>query len=109
MKPFSMLFNENEKAQAIADLSSLIDNPGWKTLMGKIVKSDVEDIADQVLNPFSRLSEDREKWLKFKREYLIMLSQIPEKIIDALKTNKDIVEDFDPYFKNIKEIKAVKG
>lgn len=101
----SQLFKtEEERNEAINHLTSLSKNPNWKFLVEKIIKPDIENISNEILDTIFKDLEE-EKDLKRKRAYWIILSQLPEKMIEALKENKSEVLQFDPYFKDTREIK----
>lgn len=100
--------SEKEKNEAVSQLTSLRDNPNWKFLVDVILATDIRDIEKHILGTYFDNPEE-EKDLKKVRNYYIMLSQLPEKLIGALQTGKDTILDFDPYYKKADEIKKDKA
>ena len=98
---------DKDKKEAISCLDSLTRDPNWRFFSDKILQEDIRIISEQILN--FKLDDDadraRESDMKRRRNYMIIMSQLPEKIIDALKSGKTDIPEFDPYFKAVKEIK----
>ena len=97
---------EDEKNEAIEHFKALKDNPDWIFLREKLIHSDIEEITNKILDPETEWKEGEEKEQKRIRAYWIILSQLPEKLIESLLSSEDdIFADPDPYFKTTKEIK----
>ena len=98
--------NESDRNEAIERFRSLKDNPDWIFLVEKLIKWDIEDLTQKLLDPKTDWKEGEEKEMKRIRSYWIILSQLPEELIKALSSNSnDFLIEYDLYFKNIKEIK----
>jgi hypothetical protein len=102
---FDKLFpTENEKNEAINRLTSLISNSDWQFLSGHIMKSEIDEITDILLGTkFDNLEVENE--MKLKRDLMIILSQFPDKIVEALKSGDNTIPEFDPYPKTIEDLK----
>ena len=99
--------NENLKNEALEHFKSLKDDPDWVFLVEKLIKTDIEEITNEILDPTKEWKEGEEREQKRIRAYWIILSQLPEKLIEALATNQpDIFIDTDPYYRNMKEMEA---
>ena len=97
--------NESAKNEALEHFRALKDDPDWLFLVEKLIKTDIEEITNEILDPTKEWKEGEEREQKRIRAYWIILSQLPEKLIEALTTNQpDIFIEMDPYFKNIKEV-----
>lgn len=97
--------NEGAKNEALEHFKSLKDDPDWLFLVEKLIKTDIEEITNEILDPNKTWKEGEEKEQKRIRAYWIILSQLPEKLIEALTTNQpDVFIEADPYYKNTKEI-----
>jgi len=100
---------EEAKNEALDHFRSLKDNPDWVFLSEKLIKTDIEEITNEILDPKKEWKEGEEKEQKRIRAYWIILSQLPDKLIEALTTNQpDIFIDSDPYYKDVKEIEEDK-
>lgn len=96
---------ESQKNEAIEHFQALKSNPDWLFLVEKLIKSDIAKITEEILDPKKEWKEGEEKDQKRIRAYWIILSELPEKLIEALKTGQsDVFMDQDPYFKDTKEI-----
>lgn len=97
---------DKAKEEAIAHFSSLVNDPDWIFLRDKLIAADVEEITNKILDPNFVWKEGEEREQKKIRAYWIILSQLPEKLVEALKNDKsDIFVDADPYYSNIEQIK----
>ena len=95
------------KNEAIEHFKGLMDNPSWIFLVEKLIQADISDLTEKLLDPNHEWKEGEEREAKRMRAYWIILSQLPEELIKALTENQsDIFTESDPYFKNMKEIKA---
>lgn len=96
---------EELKNEALEHFRSLKDDPDWVFLVEKLIKTDIEEISNEILDPTKVWKDGEEREQKRIRAYWIILSQLPEKLIEALTTNQpDILIESDPYYKNVKEI-----
>ena len=96
---------EASKGEAIEHFRALKDNPDWLFLVEKLIKADIEDITEKILDPTKEWKPGEEGDSKRQRAYWIILSELPDKLIEALVAKKDdIFEDQDPYYKNAIEI-----
>jgi len=102
------IFSTQEiKNEAIEHFRSLMDNTDWIFLVEKLIQADISDLTEKLLDPNHEWKEGEEREAKRMRAYWIILSQLPEELIKALTENQsDIFTESDPYFKNMKEIKA---
>lgn len=100
----SKLFStQKEINQAIETLGSLSDNNDWQFLVN-ILQAEIDELSENILGThFDNL--EQENYLKLKRDYLIILSQLPDKIVKALKEGDDEIPEFDPYPRRVEEIK----
>ena len=97
--------NEKEKNEAIDHFEALKDNRDWIFLRDKLIGADIEEITNEILDPKKEWKEGEEKEQKRIRAYWIILSQLPEKMIEALETAQpDIFVEADPYYSDIKQI-----
>lgn len=105
---FDKLFpTDKDKNEAIIKLTSLSNNTDWQFLADYIMKSEIDEITEIVLGTkFNNLEAENE--MKLKRDLMIILSQLPEKIIEALKKGEDNIPEFDPYPKTIADLKRGK-
>jgi len=100
---------ESLRNEAIEHFRSLKDNPDWIFLVEKLIKQDIEEISEEILDSAKEWKEGEEREKKRIRVYWIILSQLPEKLIEALSTKQDdVFIDSDPYFKNMDEIRESK-
>ena len=99
--------NEASRNEAVEHFQSLRDNPDWIFLVEKLIQADITEITEKLLDPTIEWKDNEEKESKRIRAYWIILSQLPEELISALRENKeDIFEDSDPYYKSVREIKG---
>ena len=97
--------SEESRNEALEHFRALKDNEDWVFLSEKLVKADIEEITNEILDPDKVWKEGEEREQKRIRAYWIILSELPEKLIKALISNEpDIFADPDPYYKDIKEI-----
>lgn len=97
------------KAEALEHFRALKDNPDWIFLVEKLIQADIEEITEEILDPSKKWEKGKEREAKRIRAYWIILSQLPEKLIEALTEDKpDILFEGDPYYKNIKEMEQDK-
>jgi len=97
---------QEQRNEAIEHFRGLKDDPDWIFLVEKLIKADIEDITEEILDPTKEWKEGEEGDAKRQRAYWIILSELPEKIIEALSEQRDdIFIENDPYPKTIKEIK----
>ena len=95
---------EKNKNEAIARMRSLKENPNWRFLVERIINPDIEDVSRRILDgDFKDIEE--EKTLRKERAYWIILTKTPEKVIETLKSEKKETENFDPFYKNVKEFR----
>ena len=95
--------DDKSKEEAIQHFKSLANNPNWKFLIEKFIKTDIEEITEKILTTkFTDLATEND--LKRRRTYWIILSQLPGKIIEALKTGQEDLISFDPYFSDVSEM-----
>lgn len=100
--------NNKERKEAISHLKTLAMNPDWKFLVKQIIQSDIDQISEEILNTtFDDLSKENE--MKRRRAYWIILSQLPDKLAEALEENKEDIMEFDPYVRDIKELESRAG
>ena len=98
MRTFDQIFpTKKEKNEAIDSLKRLKDNKDWQFLIEKIVKPEIKQIENEVLTGFNETRKDER--LKIRRTDLIVLSQLPERVVEALSENKDFIQEFDPYIR----------
>ncbi len=97
--------NDKEKQQAIGSLRLLRNYPNWKFLVEKILQPDIEDLTKKILDP---ALTDREKEMDMKRRRFdwIVLSRLPETLIEALQAGESDIISFDPYFTKAEEIES---
>ena len=101
--------NDSQRNEAIEHFRGLKDNSDWLFLVEKLIKVDIEEISEEILDPNREWKDGEEREKKKIRAYWIILSQLPEKLIEALSLKQDdIFVDVDPYFKNIDEIRKKK-
>jgi len=100
--------SQKDKNEAIEKLSALKDDPNWQFMRDYIVKSDIDELTETILGTYF---EDLkvERFLKAKRDLMIILSQLPDKIVEALEKGEDAIPDFDPYPKTIEDLKREKS
>jgi hypothetical protein len=97
--------DKKSRNEAIEHFISLKDNPDWIFLREKLINADIEDLSNKIFNPNYEWKEGEERESKRIRAYWIILSHLPEELIKSLMEKKpDIFENYDPYFKNIKEL-----
>jgi hypothetical protein len=89
--------SDADRINAIAQMRFLQDSEGWRFLVEKILQPDIDEITEEILGPIEDFA--KEKDLKRKRAYWLILSQLPKKIIEALEEGKDDIVQFDPYLK----------
>ena len=100
--------SEASKNEALEHFKGLKDNPDWLFLVQKLIKADIEDISEKILDPTKEWKIGEEGDAKRQRAYWIILSELPDKLIQALVTKQeDIFEDQDPYYKSTAEIITV--
>jgi hypothetical protein len=105
MDIYKIFSTEKERNEAVEHFNNLKSNQDWIFLVEKLIKSDIEDITNEILDPTKEWKPGEEGDSKRQRAYWIILSELPDKLIQALVTKQeDIFEDQDPYFKNTKEI-----
>ena len=74
-------------------------------MVEKLIKADINDITEKILDPTKEWNEGEEGDAKRQRAYWIILSELPDKLIQALTTKQeDIFDNQDPYFVSTKEI-----
>ena len=101
--------SDEAKNEAMEHFRVLKDNPDWVFLVEKLIKTDIEDISERILDPKTTWKEGEEGDAKRQRAYWIILSELPENLINALMTKKeDVFTDNDPYYKNTEEMKPIK-
>ena len=87
--------DKNSKESAVAYLDQLLKTEGWKIVV-KLLEEDIKRLDDELrLNEFKEISEVKER--QNKRASLVILRQLPEKLIEALKEEKPDPPDFDIY------------
>jgi hypothetical protein len=97
--------NKSQQNEAIEHFRGLKDNPDWVFLVEKLIKADIEELTAEILDPDKEWSEAEQREKKRIRAYWVILSQLPEKLIEALSEQRDdIMFDGDPYFKEAKDI-----
>ena len=107
MKISEIFPSDKERNEAMRQLKTLLDCSGWKLLIEKFIDKEIEDVSNEILNtPFNEMKPERERYLKMKRANLLILKQIPETMIDVLTNWDESKDDFDPYFRDMAEIKA---
>ena len=100
--------DEESKNEAIEHFRGLKDDPDWIFLVEKLIKADIEEITDEILDPVKEWKPGEEREKKRTRAYWIILSQLPEKLIEALSEDEPDIFMPDPYFTSIEEIKKKK-
>jgi hypothetical protein len=96
---------EASKNEALEHFKGLKDNPDWLFLVEKLIKADIIDISEKILDPTKEWKPGEEGDAKRQRAYWIILSELPDKLIQALTSKQDdIFTEQDPYFKSTKEI-----
>lgn len=85
----------DESAQAIADLTNLLQTRGWRVVK-KILEFNVKHYEDKILDTENATSEDKENWIKYRKVYKFV-SILPEELIQDMKENKPIPIILDPY------------
>lgn len=102
---FTKIDNEDDKAQAIAELNQLILTPGWQFLK-RVIEENIadkeRDILDDINSKEVLYNEDDRQ--KDQRRFLMKLVKMPE-IQIGLLTGEAVEDDYDPYFKTADEIK----
>jgi len=97
--------DDASRNEAIEHFRALKDDPDWLFLVEKLIKPDIEEISEKILDPKTEWKPGEEGDAKRQRAYWIILSQLPEKLIEALSEKQDdIFVNADPYFTSIKEI-----
>lgn len=100
---------EKSRNEAVENFTRLKDNQDWVFLVDKIIKTDIEDLSQRLLDPKENWKPGEQKHWKRIRAYWIILSQLPEKLVEALKENEpDVFLELDPYFRTVKEIEKSK-
>ena len=100
---------DKEKREAINQLESLAKNPNWIFFSKTIIQNDIDMLSEEILD-FRVLDDEgreRENDMKRRRAYMIIMTQLPEKIINALKDNSGDIPEFDPYAKTVKDLKEL--
>jgi len=115
MKSFNLneIFQTQEdKDQAMTQLKSLANHPGWIFLKERILNVEINIYGENILELSSRIGKmtnvemEELNGMAKKRAHLIILSALPEKLDQALKDKKEnIYEQFDPYYKSPEEMK----
>jgi len=96
---------DESRAEAMEHFQSLKGNESWLFLVEKLIKTDIEKISEEILDPSKEWKPGEEQDAKRRRAYWIILSQLPEKLIEALSEKRDdILVESDPYYKSCKEI-----
>ena len=96
---------EERRNEAMEHFRGLKDNPDWLFLVEKLIKADIEEITNEILDPDKVWKDGEEKEQKRMRAYWIILSQLPEKLIEALSENQpDIFFEVDPYFTRAEDL-----
>ena len=73
---------ESAKNEAIEHFRGLKDDPDWLFLVEKMIKADIEEISEEILDPNKEWKAGEEREKKKIRAYWIILSQLPEKLIE---------------------------
>jgi len=100
---------DEQRAEAIEHFRGLKGDENWLFLVEKLIKADIEEISDEILDPMKEWKPGEEQDAKRRRAYWIILSQLPEKLIDALSEKRDdILIENDPYYTDTKQMIADK-
>ena len=81
---------------SISSLKTLLSNPGWQLLVD-IFKENMATLSSQALDPQSELSEEELRLLRWRRRYMEILIETPEKMIRKLSGDEPEEVDLDPY------------
>ncbi len=102
--------SERNPLEIIADLQVMQATAGW-AIMIQIIENQLIILNEMILNKTHNGREDGQEitdadvdQLRHKRGYLIDLRDTPQRYIQTLQTEDVQPENFDPYFKNAKEI-----
>lgn len=104
--------SERNPLEIIADLQVMQATAGW-AIMVQIIDKQLLILNDMIINKTHNGREDGTAItdadvdeLRHKRGYLIDLRDTPQRYIETLQSTDIQPEEFDPYFKDAKEIIA---
>lgn len=103
---------ERNPLEIIADLQILISTAGWQ-IIREVMQGNVATLNEMILNKTidgkpesTEISDQDVDQLRYKRGFMIDLMNTPENYIEKLQDKGIEPEEFDPYFKDAKEIIA---
>lgn len=90
------------------DLQALVAHPGWKFLVEKVIDLNIRMLRRDLENDES-LSKEENDIKKRDLRFLRNLKRIPEFQIDVLLGKNPVLEEYDPYFTDIKDLEREIG
>lgn len=96
---------DKEINEAKECLERLSNNPDWQFLSENIIQANINELTDRILDSKEKWPEGEEAKAKSNREHWIMLSELPNKLLEGLREKPTQETNQDPYHLNYKEIK----
>lgn len=93
-------------------LQDMMKSAGWK-IVEQIFKDNIILIEKQILEKMNAetgesISEKEVDKLRIKREYFLQIIDTPKGYIEMLENPESTPEEFDPFFKTIKDIEKAR-